>query len=103
MASRDHVHARGHDRDRDPHGPSILRRIAILPDSGRNVDVTRMRPGRVVARSGRGPNDSGDPAASRSRPPRSSRRREVVAGVAHKVSVAALRRCIRKPGPVQTP
>jgi len=63
MASRDRGHARGRDLD----GPSDLHRIAILPDSGRSVDGTRMRPGRVVARSGRPPNDSGDPAAPRSR------------------------------------
>ena len=85
VVSRDHVHGRDHDL----HGPNDLRRIASLPDSGRNVDGTRMRRGRVAARSVRPPNDSGDPAAPRSRPPRSSQRQGVVAEGAHKVSAAA--------------
>jgi hypothetical protein len=75
-----------HGRDRDLRGPSVLRRSANHPGSGRNADETRMRLGRVVARSVPQPNDSGARAAPRNRPPRPSRLQEVAVGAAHKVS-----------------
>jgi hypothetical protein len=94
LASRDHAHGRDHrthhvhGRVRDLRGPSAPRRSANLLDNGHSVDGTNMRPGRVVVRSVRQPNDSDVPAEPKSRLPRSSPRPEEVGVEVHTVSVA---------------